>query len=327
MGASNKPDCVLPATGPVGTVTPIGSHFNSGANSRTMATTTHSVDKYLADKKASGRIGRTSEMKQRRILYGFAAHCPQDPSRIRQRDVLRWMRTIRHLAAGTRHGYHATARGFTGWLLRRGVLKKDPFADVPSPRVPQPIHRALDGQQVARLVAACETRREWVLVLLALHTGLRRAELAALEVGDVSLIAKTVSVREGKGGHSRLVPLSEEACRVVADYIAAEGLHAGPLLRSEVNPERGVGPQTVWRDFVRVARRAGVKLRAYDGVATHAARHTCATDTHRATGDVLVVQAILGHAHVSSTQRYVAALDIERLRPGVAGRSYLGGAA
>ncbi len=183
------------------------------------------------------------------------------------------------------------------------------------------------AQATAALVAGCTTPRERVLVLLALHTGLRRAELAALEVGDVSLAARTLFVREGKGGASRAVPLSEEAARVVGSYMAGEGLSAGPLLRSLVHPERGVSPQTVWRTFDAVARRSGVKVRSGDGVATHAARHTCATDVHRASGDVMVVQAILGHKHLSTTEVYVAGLDVERLRSAVEGRRYLGGAA
>lgn len=289
-----------------------------------MAKTTRAVDKYLSEKRAAGRLTKTTEVQHRRVLFGFAEHCPQDPGKIRRRDVLRWSNTVRSLAAGTRRFYWSTVKGFTDWLQQRGVLSKDPFADLPRPRVPQPVHRALDTAQVAALVEACETPREYVLILLALHSGLRRAELAALEVGDVSLAGRSVHVRAGKGDKSRTVPLSEEAAMVVGRYMAMEGLSAGPFLRSLVRPECGVSPQTVWRIFRQVAVRAGVKIRAWDGVSTHATRHTCATDLHRATGDVLVVQAFLGHDHISSTQLYVGRLKVDDCRAAVEGRSYLG---
>ncbi len=299
----------------------------NGGKKRAMATTSAMATAYCAEKKKAGKLTPGSEVQQRRILFGFAVYCPDDPSLIRRADVIRYLGTIRHLAVGTRRFYHSTVHGFTRWLRRRGVLAKSPFREIETPRVPQPVHRALDADQVAALVAACETPRERVLVLLALHTGLRRAELASLEVGDVSLVGRTLTVRCGKGGASRPVPLSAEAVRVIAAYIATEGLSAGPLLRSTVHPERGVSPQTVWRTFDAVAKRSGVKVRPGDGVATHAARHTCATDVHRACGDVLVVQAILGHAHLSTTERYIATLDVDRLRSAVEGRSYLGPAA
>lgn len=281
----------------------------------------------MAEKRTTGTISRTTEAQHRRVLYGFTDLCPREPGKITKRDVVRWMGTITHVSATTRRVYYSTVKGFTAWLQREGVLRRDPFAGMKTPRAPEPIHRALDADQVAALIAACETSREHMLLLLALHTGLRRAELAGLEVGDVSLAARTVRVRRGKGGESRLVPLSEEAARVVGRYIGTEGLSAGPLLRSEVSPERGISPQTVWRIFNVVARRSGVKVRSGDGIATHATRHTMATNTHRATGDVLAVQALLGHKQLSTTQVYLADLDVERLRVAVEGRRYLGDAA
>lgn len=293
-----------------------------------MATTTlQAADRYLIEKRAAGRLTRKTEVNYRRVLSSFVDLSPREPAKITRRDVVRWLRTISHVSAATRRVYASTVSGFTGWLVEEGLLRKDPFAGMATPVVPQPIHRALDADQVARLVGACESQREHVLLLLALHTGLRRAELASLEVGDVSLAARTLLVRQGKGGHSRLLPLSDEAARVVGRYIASEGLAAGPLLRSAAHPERGIGAETVGRIFRLLAYRSGVKVRAGDGVATHATRHTCATDVHRATGDVLAVQALLGHAQLSTTQRYIAGLDVERLRVAVQGRRYLSGVA
>lgn len=284
-------------------------------------TTTRQIGCYLSDRRATGRISGPTASHMRGQLYAFAEHCPQDASKIRRRDVLRWMRTLNHLSAGTRHLYVVRVKGFTTWLLRRGVIRKDPFLDIPAPKVPRAVHRALDDTQARALLAACVEPRDLVVVVLGLHTGLRRAELAALEVGDVNLSARTVLVRCGKGGHQRLVPLSTEAARVVGRYVAEAGLSTGPLLRSLTDPQAGVGPGTVSRIFFDLALRSGVKVRSGDAVGLHSLRHTAASGWYARSGDVMAVRDLLGHENLTSTQRYVRGLGTERLRA-VVERSY-----
>ena len=292
-----------------------------------MTTTRGQVGAYLNDRTNIGKLTPRTAAHMRGTLYAFTDHMPVHPEKIRRRDILRWLRTTTHLSAGTRRLYWTRAKGFTDWLLRRGVLRKDPFLDVPAPKVPRAVHRSLEPDQIRALLAACVTPRDRVVVLLGVHTGLRRAELAALEIGDVSLAARTVMVRSGKGGHQRLLPLSEEAARAVAYYVAGAGLASGPLLRRLTDPQAGVAPGTVSRIFDGVARRAGVKMRAWDGVAAHSMRHTAASAWYDASGDVLAVRDLLGHANLVTTQRYVRGMDVERLRSAVEGRRYLGGAA
>ena len=290
-------------------------------------TTTTKATSYLREKRACGRISPSTERAMRRVLTDFAALCPQDPSRISRRDVVRWMNTTRHLTPSTRFLYWQRVRGFTSWLVRHGDLRKDPFIDLPAPKQVRTVHRCLNEDQVQALLAACVAPRERVMVLVGLHTGLRRAELAGLQIGDLDLAARTVFVRTGKGGHQRLVPLSTEAARVVGGYVAELGESHGPLIRSEKNPRVGVTPGTVGRIFGDLAYRAGVKVRPRDGVSMHATRHTAATGWYEATGDVLAVRDLLGHANVANTQRYVALRSVERLRSTVEQTRYLPGAA
>lgn len=289
-----------------------------------MAKTTRAVGEYLAEKRSTGAICAKTEAQQRGILYGFAEHMPVPAANIKRRDVLRWLGTLSHLSANSRRLYHLAAKHFTDWLQKRRYLGRDPFDSISVPKATRPIHRCLDPEQVRRLLGACETNRDRVLVLVALHTGVRRAELAALEVGDVSLSGRTVTVRQGKGGHDRTVPLSPEAVRIIAAYIAEEALSEGPLLRSLRYPQQGISGATVGRVFRELAYRAGVKIRSRDGVATHATRHTFATTVHEETSDVMAVQQLLGHASLQHTARYVGAMNVEKLRPAVEGLSFLG---
>jgi site-specific recombinase XerD len=165
------------------------------------------------------------------------------------------------------------------------------------------------------------------VLVLALHTGLRRAELADLEVGDVDLTARTVFVRHGKGGHARMVPLSIEAGRAVAAYLASEGLCHGPFVRSLREPQEGITPEWLGQLFSDLAYRSGVKVRSRDGVSQHATRHTFATDVYEQTDDVLAVRDLLGHESLATTQIYVRGMNVERLRPAVEGRTYMPDAA
>ena len=288
--------------------------------------TTAAAAKYLAERRATGALTRDSARQTRNVLSAFTDHCPQLAGGIRKRDVLRWLRTLTHLSAATRHRYWGVAHGFTAWLMKRGVLAKDPFDGLDRPKVPQSVHRCLTPEQVRRLLAACDTPRDLVVLILGLHTGLRRAELAALELGDVDLADRSVFVRNGKGGRSRSVPLSIEAAHVIAVYVAREALRSGPLLRSLADPNAGISGQTVGAIVSRLAYRAGVKVRAWDGVGPHSMRHTLATEVFAETGDLLVVRDLLGHANVATTQLYVGR-TLERVRPAVDDRKYLGGAA
>jgi integrase len=297
---------------------------SSWEGSQTMtATIEHHVAAYLKERQDVGRMIRKTASMQRGVLYKFAESAACAPNKIRRRHILRWLGTTTGLAANTRRLYYGIVRGFTQWLQRRGVLAKDPFMDVEPPRTTKPIHRALDREQVQRLYAACPDDRARAILTLGLHAGLRRAEIASLEAGDVSIPARTVAVRHGKGGKGRLVPLSPEAVRELGRYMGTNAITEGPLLRSHRSPMLGIHPATVGAVMRALALDCGVKVRPRDGVGVHSLRHTCATESYRSTRDVMSVQGLLGHSQLSTTARYVVGLDVEGLRAAVADLHWL----
>jgi site-specific recombinase XerD len=280
------------------------------------------AERWIDERRRAGELTTATAKNYRSTLYGFADLAPADPARISRKTVLRWLDTRRHLAPTTRRVQSTTVRSFCAWLLKHGVLTKDPWDEIKPMKRVRVAHRALNAEQAHAVVAACVTARERCVVMLGLHTGLRRAELAALEVADVSLSARTVTVHQGKGGHSRIVPLPVEAAVAVAAYLAEVGAANGPLLRSSRVRGQGLKPDTVWKEFDRVARRAGVKVAAYDGVSTHAMRHTAASDVYLHSHDVMAVSEMLGHVSLDTTRIYVRSLDVEHLRDAVEGRRY-----
>jgi integrase len=165
----------------------------------------------------------------------------------------------------------------------------NPVLKVRRPSLPKPAPKALSLDDVHQVVAACagttHPDRNKAILALLLDTGLRRAELAALQVGDVDLPARLVTVRLGKGGKGRRVPISSMCAHVLAEWLVARPVELG----NSFFGLKGNGLQMLFR---RLAARSGVHFFC------HALRHTFATLYE---GDVQDLQKILGHSEVSTT--------------------------
>lgn len=282
--------------------------------------------RWVRERQDLGALNPTSAIQSRNRLLTFVDACSStDPAKVNRRDILRWTAAQEGFCENTRYHLWSEVRRFLIRLVEEGHLRRSPMNGLKPPKMVRTVHRALDHEQVSTLLAACEDDRERLIVVLGVHTGLRRAEMADLQVGDVSLSGRSVLVRRGKGGHSRQLPLSEEACSVIGRYLAEYGLSSGPVLRNQTRPGLGIKPATVGLIMTKLAMRSGVKVGPRDGVGTHSLRHTMASDVYATTRDVLVVRDLLGHVNLGTTERYVRGLNLEAMRSAVEGRSYLPG--
>jgi site-specific recombinase XerC len=275
--------------------------------------TAHLVSIYLHYKLSIGVIVASTLVSQKQSLRSFADVAPV-ADKINRRSIEKWMVSTKHLAPGTRRTRYSAIRGFCGWLLEQGVIAKDPTAGIPGPKVPRPIHRDLSVEQADKLVAACHDETDMLIIALGLRMGLRRAEMAGLEMGDIALSGLPTLDVTGKGGHRRRLPIPRDVLAVINRYIDARGITAGPLIRLRRYPERGVQPVWVGRRFSELAYAAGVKSRGLDGVSHHSMRHSLATRIWMETGDAVTVADILGHADLSQIPRYVRSANHERMR-------------
>jgi integrase-like protein len=142
--------------------------------------------------------------------------------------------------------------------------------------------------------------------------------------GDVAGHAGPVHVDggvNGKGGHQRVLPVSDETWDAVLAYLREHPTTAGPLIRSYLNPHRGVNPAYISTLVGRWMSDAGVKQRSRDGRSAHALRHTAATDMLRAGAHLRDVQQALGHASLSTTQKYLPWV-VGSLKEAMSGRTY-----
>lgn len=138
---------------------------------------------------------------------------------------------------------------------------------------------------------------------------------------DYDPAAATIEVT-GKGLHERVVPVPGEVAAVLDRYLSTVGVMSGPLIRSSRIPSRGLSAETISTYVSRWMADAGVKVGRWDGRSAHALRHTAASDVLDVCGDLRVVQAMLGHEHLSSTSIYLRRAKLDQLRAAMEGRDY-----
>jgi len=199
-------------------------------------------------------------------------------------------------------------RSFHRLLLAERIAAADPTEDVSSPRPGRRLPQLLSRPEVEALLAAPDPRsaagrRDRAMLELLYAAGLRASELVSLSVNDVHLETRMVLAR-GKGSKERVVPLGAPAAEALRLYLssARERLLSGRRSRDLFVTSRGrrLTRQGFWKLLGRHARAAGIER----PVSPHQLRHSFATHLLAGGADLRAVQAMLGHADVSTTQIY-----------------------
>lgn len=281
------------------------------------------TDRYIDERIAKGEITRATAQQMRARLGAFAAHVPSDPSRLNRKQIDRWLATP-GLSAHYRRSRLSTVRGFCQWCVLNKHMRRDPTLGVKFPKLPPLLPRALTPEQSERVAAiSADDPRTALAVSLMLNEGLRRAEVAAIQIGDIDRRARVLAVR-GKGGGGEVtarLPITEETYRLLSRYLPFVPHASGPLLRSRLNPDKGLSPARVGELVMFAMRACGVKEYPGDGRSGHALRHTCAQDLVDNGADIRVVQRVLRHASIRNTQLYVRG-EVKGLREVMEGRRY-----
>jgi integrase/recombinase XerD len=203
----------------------------------------------------------------------------------------------------------SSLRRFYGYLVREEKIKTDPTALIDSPKLGRPLPKSLSEAQVEKLLESPDVTkplglRDRAMLETLYATGLRVSELVGLTLSQVSLTQGVVRVI-GKGDKERLVPLGEEAISWISRYLA-EGRSRFVKSRSTdalFTTARG-GPMTrqaFWHNLKGHTRKAGIDAKK---LSPHTLRHAFATHLLNHGADLRVVQMLLGHADLSTTQIY-----------------------
>ena len=243
-----------------------------------------------------------------------------------------WERQQRKLAPATIARNVATLKSFGAWLESRSLVPGNPASRLRTPRAPQGLPRVLTQEQMSRVLERSAARaeagdpvdvRDHAVLELLYSSALRVSELTSLRAAGVDRRERTVRVL-GKGNKERIVPLGAPAARAIDRYL----VDAREVLLSRVSDQEGGAPSDVAREALFIGSRAGRPLTSsavYRLVSRalaqepgggpsgpHTFRHTAATHLLDGGADLRVVQEMLGHASLSSTQVYTH-VSMERL--------------
>jgi integrase/recombinase XerC len=226
-------------------------------------------------------------------------------------------------AASSRARRLAGIKSFYKFLTRRQRIEASPARRVKTPKLPQRLPRGVGVDEAVALLNAPDEKRvlgarDRAILEVLYGAGLRISELCGLSLHDVDLAAGTLRVL-GKGNKERIVPLHGEAIAVLEKWYAVRGaLLEGKRKRKRKNSTRPVGPMTAPeavflnfrggrltpRSIARHLDTYGIKAGVQRNLSPHQLRHAFATHLLAGGADVRSIQELLGHASLSTTQRY-----------------------
>ena len=260
----------------------------------------------------------------RRYVEYLHAIGREDLREVTEADVSAFLAHLREgdadhgaLSAGSAARTVVAVRGFHKFALQERLVDADVAATVKPPSPPKRLPKSLSVTDINAILAAAGAggtslaSRDKALLELLYGTGARISEAVGLDIDDLDLDAASVLLR-GKGAKQRVVPVGSYAIAAVQEYL----VRARPDLLTQATPAlllnaRGgrLSRQSAWAVLVRTAERAGVTAE----VSPHTLRHSFATHLLDGGADVRVVQELLGHASVTTTQVYTL-VTVDKLR-------------
>lgn len=282
------------------------------------------IEKFLDSTWAERGLSDNSIASYRRDLVALAAWLEARglaPAQAGREDLLQFL--AESMAAGKSprsvSRYVSSFRQFYRWLVREAVIGEDPTLLIESPKPGRGLPKALNETQVESLLEAPDTSqplgvRDRTMLELMYATGLRVSELTGLKHSNISLTQGVVRVI-GKGRKERLVPMGAEAQNWLGTYLeeARPALMKGGRTDALFVTSRksGLTRQAFWYMIKRYAKLAGIEKE----ISPHMLRHSFATHLLNHGADLRVVQLLLGHSDLSTTQIYthIAREGLKRL--------------
>jgi integrase/recombinase XerD len=263
------------------------------------------IDRWLAQLKVERNLSPHTIAAYARDLAQLVAHTgARAPAELTAAHITAFLLHRARGGAGARSRARALSaiRGFFKFLRLERELDVDPTQVIDSPKLARKLPEVLSEGDIDRLLAAPDRGsprglRDAAMIETLYATGLRVSELIKLRVDDVDLGAGCLRAT-GKGRKQRLVPLGDVARELIAGYLALRGPRPGALFLSRLG--RAMTRQGFWKILGAYARAAGIRGRVHP----HRLRHSFATHLLAHGADLRAVQAMLGHADISTTEIY-----------------------
>lgn len=256
---------------------------------------------YLGAKRIDGLSDKTLG-NYRCNLEMFAARVNKSAAKVTTDDIrgyISYLDETRHLKDTSLQTHINILRAFFGWLHTEERIKKNPMSKIKSLKLDKKgARQALTVEELERLRDACKTYREKALIEFLVSSGCRLSEVAQLRAADLNLADRSVQVT-GKGDKDRVVYFSVRARLMVQEYIVQRKGGDG-LFVSNKSPYEPLKPRAIQRIVRSLSERAGLEGRVHP----HLLRHTFATHALNGGMDVTVIQRLLGHEDIATTQIY-----------------------
>ncbi len=275
------------------------------------------LEQFLAEHVAAGHSPKTVDWYRaevQRFLRWLLANQLQNGNWLNPSTIVRYLaecRTVNGNAPATVAGHYRGLQGFFTWLVQRGYIDESPLTQIPAPKVPKKEPRRAELSEYDHLLESIPQRR-WIdlrdrLIINTLFLcGLRLSECAKLTAPDFRINAHLLLVREGKGGHDRLVPLLPAVERAFVAYVwvRPEVVSVEPLFLAANGAGRAVGP--LLPGGIRQMLRRRCKRAEQRVLNPHSFRHGLAMHLLNQGGDMSLVQKVLGHSQISTTAKHYA---------------------
>src|SRR5947209_6677207 len=284
----------------------------------------HEIEAFIRFLAVERGLSENYQLSTQRSLTEFAGWCARSKKIYDPRDVT-LANLSDYLADRKRGGLSASSiklivvalKIFFRFLAGRGTIGRDPTDVLALPRIERYLPETLNELQVEQLIETIDTKtplglRDRAMIELLYASGLRISELANARLENFDPDERILRVT-GKGNKTRLVPVGRKACEALAAYLSGErpDLVKGRSGSEIFLSERGTKLTTarIWQIIKKHARRSGLEKNVYP----HLLRHSFATHLLGNGADLRIIQEMLGHADISTTQVYTH-VDQQRLK-------------
>lgn len=256
---------------------------------------------YFANKIMAGLSEETLKQYKYQIDR-FLAYIKKPINDISSADIAMYvhrLRVINHNSATTANNTIRYLSSFFTWLSNNEFIAKNPMANVSSIKEPIRLHDNLTPEDFERIMKSITNQRNRAIIAVLAGSGVRRAELASMELSRLNLTDGVFTVI-GKGNRERTCFLTPRAKYELANYLKTRRDDSPYVFVKERFPYAKMSPEGVTHLINKIGNDVGVKIHP------HMFRHFFADNAHNANIDVLDISRLLGHASVNTTQIYIA---------------------